>query len=349
MKGFIKALGLNQINNYYYHSPLSGGKAATTCIYKNDSGQEVVVKFLIAPRNEQELDRFEAEFKALQMLQSSVHFPKLLSGFVKHNNYPIYYFLMEMIYGDSLEKHIESKHLPWDWRYSVEMLHRISSALSESLIIFVHRDLHPGNIILHKEPQFDKTDGIYIDSGIRILDFGCNKDTIRELFGLWQETNFRHLGAVRTWSPEFLFSPSTVGREHDIWALGVMFYRFLTGLHPIDAKSFGELIKKTTAGKIEWSCIEDVGLPLTVQLLCKALLVVDPKKRFLTRGITKVCNEILNTGLNTWDQDKIHFYFSCEGDIWICPCCRELVRPFRSRCPNCGRMFEGFDWISPLQ
>ena len=67
------------------------------------------------------------------------------------------------------------------------MLHRISYALSASSAFLVHRDLHQGNIILTESTNIDPHTFIYIDPGIRILDLGCSKDILKDLFNEWIE------------------------------------------------------------------------------------------------------------------------------------------------------------------
>jgi len=103
--------------------------------------------------------------------------------------------------------------------------------LTDAFFMMVHRDLHPGNILVLDEAGLEQQKSYKEEeTGLRIVDMGCHKDLWKSFINCGEKRdNHRLFGAISTWSPEFVLSPETVTYSHDVWALGVMFYRFLVG------------------------------------------------------------------------------------------------------------------------
>lgn len=213
MKNLLKAIDLENIQGYKFCDSLSGGKASATLLYVSENKQKIVIKMLISPRNDLELEFFSNEAEALKSLsaiQDICFVPKLVLELSKSDRYPIYYFGTEFIEGETLRSKIESEPPPWPWEKCIDITHKISDALGGCLGRYVHRDLHPGNILFSNTAIFDKKE-FYIDPGVRILDYGCCKDNIKFLYyGTLNEDKFRHIGALSSWSPEFIFNPEQV-------------------------------------------------------------------------------------------------------------------------------------------
>jgi serine/threonine protein kinase len=339
MKELLEKLDLASVDNYSFVRVLIGGEASASLLYEKSGGEEkVVVKMLIAPRNDTELELFYNEVEALRTLgnHDKQFTPKLLSDINHHNPYPVYYYIMEYIEGLTLKEYIEKKPLPWAWEECIEMLDRIASALSYSSAFLVHRDLHLGNILLTDTIDFDQDRFVYEDPGIRILDFGCNKDLFKDLMGQWYEDRFRHPGAISTWSPEFIINPQAVDRQHDSWALGVLLFRFLTNEYPIHGNCFGDLTAKYQNQDELMSRIDSYGFPKAVNMLLKNLLSFDPNVRFLTGEIGDMCSDILYRNLMEMDEDFLVQYMDYRPSIHQCFRCGHLVGRRHAKCPGCN-------------
>ena len=67
----LERLGLLEIDGYRFKSSLGGGSALSSIYEKAD--EKVVFKFLIAPRNEIELERVKLEYSVLKTNIANKH------------------------------------------------------------------------------------------------------------------------------------------------------------------------------------------------------------------------------------------------------------------------------------
>lgn len=109
----------------------------------------------------------------------------------------------------------------------------------------VHRDLKPDNIFLHRE-----RDGSRV---VKVLDFGIAKLTVLDEDTL-KSAGLTHtgdiLGTPTYMSPEQVFGETDLDHRADIWALGIILYRCLSGVVPTDGSNIGQTFKIIVAGKI---------------------------------------------------------------------------------------------------
>jgi serine/threonine protein kinase len=99
----------------------------------------------------------------------------------------------------------------------------------------VHRDLKPSNLFLAEQPEGPpKT---------KVLDFGISKqislDAATEAQVTQLTTTQSLLGSPHFMSPEQLRSSKHVDKRTDIWSLGVVLHKCLTGKLPFDSETLG--------------------------------------------------------------------------------------------------------------
>ncbi len=89
----------------------------------------------------------------------------------------------------------------------------------------VHRDLKPANVFLAQ----DQASGLW---QVKLLDFGVAKvmDLAGGMGSMTKSGMF--LGTPAYMSPEQIISPRDVDARSDLWALGVLLYRMLSGVPP---------------------------------------------------------------------------------------------------------------------
>ena len=97
--------------------------------------------------------------------------------------------------------------------------------------------MKPSNLFLHTVG--DKTI-------LKVLDFGISKVQTRDV---WERTltttdDGGVLGSPPYMSPEQVRNPKAVDPRSDVWSLGVVLYKILSGTVPFDGESVGEVFAK---------------------------------------------------------------------------------------------------------
>ena len=133
------------------------------------------------------------------------------------------FIVMELLDGETLEPQLAGRSLALAEaaRILLPVLDGVAAAHDRSV---VHRDIKPGNVFLARSAAGSTTP--------KVLDFGIAKimDSSRSLAALTE--NGELLGTIQYMSPEQLEDPSRVGRQTDVYALGVLLYRMLAGRLP---------------------------------------------------------------------------------------------------------------------
>ena len=135
------------------------------------------------------------------------------------------YFAMELLAGVSLKQHLEARgRLPADEALAIlePLCAAISAAHAQAI---VHRDIKASNVFLSEEGGRRR---------VVLLDFGVAKLLDAEGPGL---TSSRHVvGTVACMAPEQVLA-RRVDERTDVYALGALTYRMLTGEPPFKARS----------------------------------------------------------------------------------------------------------------
>ncbi len=145
-----------------------------------------------------------------------------------------YYIMMELLEGETLEERLErTRRLPE--AAALRIATQITNALEAAHELgVVHRDLKPENIFLVARPGQDDF--------VKVLDFG-----IAKLMGLVQATASTLpgtlLGTPHYMSPEQCYGTQELDHRSDIYSLGVIVYRMMTGELPFDSDSLMELLQ----------------------------------------------------------------------------------------------------------
>jgi serine/threonine-protein kinase len=129
------------------------------------------------------------------------------------------FLVMELLEGQTLRDRIVSaQYTP---AQAVWILTEVLRALAVAHRAgIVHRDLKPENIFLARTPEGHEV--------VKLLDFGI----ARELESVSVTRTETTVGTPSYMAPEQATSAKTVGPAADVWAVGVMLYRVLTGALP---------------------------------------------------------------------------------------------------------------------
>lgn len=155
---------------------------------------------------------------------------------------------MEYLKGKSFEDHIDALGGRVPLCELARIMVRVASAVGTAHALgIVHRDLKPLNIFI--------TEGDRLD--VKVLDFGIAKLT--SLHGAAAQTEaLTQTGAIMGtpfyMAPEQAMGERDVDHRADIWSLGIILYRCVTGIIPTEGTSFGDVFKKVVLaefGRIE--------------------------------------------------------------------------------------------------
>ncbi|WP_433538525.1 serine/threonine-protein kinase [Micromonospora sp. CA-249363] len=168
------------------------------------------------------------------------------------------YLVMELVEGHNLADRLRSGPLPWP--EAVRVAGHIAAALAAAHRIgVVHRDVKPGNVML-------------TDTGAKVLDFG-----IAALGGLDSQSGEPVMGTPAYFAPERL-AAGPPDPASDVYALGALLYRMLTGAAPLPVQSWEDAIEVHRRGT-PVPPLRVPGLPADIAELTLACLAADPARR----------------------------------------------------------------------
>jgi serine/threonine-protein kinase len=143
------------------------------------------------------------------------------------------FMVMELLHGQDLAK-VLARRGPLPIAEAVGFVLQALDAVAEAHARgFVHRDLKPSNLFLAEQPG-----GAPI---VKVLDFGISKAIGLDASGQGEglTATDSSLGSPQYMSPEQLRSAKKVDHRADIWSLGVILHKLLTGTLAFEADSVG--------------------------------------------------------------------------------------------------------------
>ncbi len=135
----------------------------------------------------------------------------------------------ELIQGKSLHKALDDDFVYFDPYLSAQFGHHTSKGVAATHHVgVIHRDLKPGNIML------ELVAGIYC---FKITDFGIAKLAESELEEAHKDESSitgsqTMMGAIPYMAPEMIQGPKNADKPADIWAIGAILYRLISGDYP---------------------------------------------------------------------------------------------------------------------
>lgn len=195
------------------------------------TGRPVAIKMLEPSQSGGEMrERFAREAVLLSSVQS--RFVGKILGFGFDRGQP--FLVLERLQGETLDAKLRRDGpvpVPIAVRWIEQLLVGIRDCHDAQVI---HRDIKPSNIFLHKE-TFEET--------VKLIDFGVAR--LREITGdTGGLTSTNHLiGSMGYMAPEQFRNPKAVGFPADLYAVGVVVFRTLTGRLPFVSRSLEAVIR----------------------------------------------------------------------------------------------------------
>ena len=144
------------------------------------------------------------------------------------------YCVMELLDGRSVDEELANG--PISLSRTLHIVEQVADALAAAHRVgVVHRDVKPENVMLiHRAGQHDY---------VKVLDFGVAKLTAPDGKSMVATMDGAIIGTPICMSPEQAQGESVDARS-DIWAVGVILYRLLSGTLPFDAPNFTSIAVK---------------------------------------------------------------------------------------------------------
>lgn len=221
------------------------------------------------------------------------------------------FLIEELVEGESLESATLGLSNQIDPHLAAHLFLRIAKGVCASHTAGVaHRDLKPGNILVRGGQRFEE---------IKITDFGIATvaeelfdDVIRSGGDFTKSTSGTIQGALPYMAPEMMFRRpgDKVGTEADIWSVGAMMFRLMTGVYP-----FGEAmmvpVNVNSNTREPWpafmtSNAQFAPLSQSLQSIVELCLQKDPKLRPTASQLVAHCEKLCYsfiprvTGVVSW-------------------------------------------------
>ncbi|WP_372366041.1 tetratricopeptide repeat protein [Candidatus Uabimicrobium sp. HlEnr_7] len=207
---------MNLLKNRYKFEKIlgQGGMGKVYLCLDIQTNQLVAVKQCIPPKENtsESVERIRREYYFL----TKIRHPNLVYGIDFFESQNHYFIVMEYVEGITLQQLILERKNTINFEKQLEIAKQICGAISvlnENGVI--HRDLKPANIMLKGKKLVPK-----------ILDLGIAKSINRELVTITNSEMI--IGTPEYMAPEQMEDELEIGKNTDVFALGVIFHQFFS-------------------------------------------------------------------------------------------------------------------------
>jgi serine/threonine protein kinase len=270
----------SQIGDYRIIKLLgAGGMGAVYWARDLNLDRNVAIKVLLPEysSNREAQERFTREAKAA----AGISHDNVLSVYQVGMHQGLHFLVMPLLRGYSLEKYLSKKGTP-SIRQTIRMIREVLLGLAAAHARgVIHRDIKPGNIWLEAP-----------SGRVKILDFGIAKPT--------QTGDSLTKSGVLLGTPAYM-SPEQarglpVDQRSDLFSVGVLLYRLLTGAAPFAKSSVMETLTALASEAPRPPRDYNPHITNSLQTLLLRLLAKQPEHRF------RNCQELLEE-LRTVDRE----------------------------------------------
>jgi serine/threonine protein kinase len=216
------------IGKYYVREEL--GRGASSVVYRGYdpfANRDVAIKVFNPTgfSNDEQRRKFSKLFMTEAAMVGKLNHPHIVNIYDGVVDGEMDYIVMELVNGTALDTYAEmDKLLPIPT--VMQLMFKCSSALDYACQQgVIHRDIKPANIMYTPEGE------------IKIADFGAS------LIVNMEQTQLAGVGSPAYMSPEQV-REDALTHQTDIYSLGVVMYKLLTGRFPFDAENTFVLINK---------------------------------------------------------------------------------------------------------
>ncbi len=200
-----------------------GGMGVVLGARDQKTGVRCAIKILRGGEVATDRERMLREARALMLISS----PHVVRIFDVNEVDGEPYLVLERLEGETLSELAPlGKRMPLDRVAHIAM--QICDALSEAHRAgIIHRDIKLSNVFLAHEPEGRRV--------VKLLDFGISKlEDTPDWTAFTLTAANGPLGSPQFISPEQLMAPRAVDARTDLWSVGVVMFRLLTGRFPFE-------------------------------------------------------------------------------------------------------------------
>jgi serine/threonine-protein kinase len=182
-----------------------------------------------------------------------------------------HYYVMEYLDGEPLDALIEREH-QLSLEQALPILRQVARALDAAHAKGIaHRDLKPENVFLARDPDGE-------GAWAKLLDFG-----IAKLFAAPEQNKVKTRTGIPIGTPYFMSPEQCRGKDvdhrTDYYAFGIVAYRMLTGVFPIDGDDYMDILMKQINQEPAPASTINGALPTGVDDTIAWLMAKDPAQR----------------------------------------------------------------------
>jgi eukaryotic-like serine/threonine-protein kinase len=251
----------------------TGGMGVVLSAFDLEDNQEVALKILrMADVDETGMQRFIREARTSMRIQSPYVVQVLDTGMDQGRPF----IVMERLQGTDLSERLR-RHGPVSLWETADILLMACEALANAHGAgIVHRDIKLSNLFMATDPRGGAV--------VKVLDFGISKARARGEYTLTESHDGSLLGSPPYMAPEQIRNAKTVDHRADIWSLGVVAYRLLSGEHPYHGDTVGEVFASILERRFRTLASRGLKVPPEVEAIISTCMQVDLTMRYQNVG-----------------------------------------------------------------
>ncbi|MCA9213266.1 MAG: protein kinase [Planctomycetales bacterium] len=219
-------------------------------------------------------ERFLREARAA----SKIHHPHIVHTYDASADNELTFIASEYCSGGSLADWLETANARISPMESARIIADLADAIEHAhQHNTLHRDIKPSNILLAPVGDVDSAEFPF---SVKLADFGLAKAILDRDE---QTRTGEIIGTVRYMSPEQIRDPKSVCAATDVYGLGVVMYRLLTGRLPFEGETEADTIRRITE-EAPPDVNASADVPKDLVAICMKCIEKQPLDRYRSAG-----------------------------------------------------------------